>query len=577
MALLQPYSPLAGGNPLVGGIVTPDTLATSGLGGPSLTSVMGGPPSLTAVPGPQGGAPTTFGAGVTPPTGFTVPPDQQPPPDPAAQAAEKAAEGMENIQKGLLSFEERALRAEEAMGAKLGDWQSYMAATMKPFQPPQQTPMAAQWGSAAMIFAALGSLFTRRPLTTALNAMAGVMKAYREGDQKNLDNSMEIWKANSEQAMKLADFEMQAYRTALEGIHTQIDLKKEITETQMNEAVAKLMATGAAFNDDTAMNVAMSSGVPGFIDLVQKRIDARAKYAEASGKIQENYAMDRAIKEFLASPEAKNMTQQQIADQIKLIRNPYSAGSTLAPEDIHSRALLWAAGHREEAEKDLPYGATRAQLIAQIEHEGNQIDPETAQTSPVVQNWIRATGQVTEEKRLANLRATMAIRANNALQASQRVVAASAALPRGTLVPANFIQMKLWETESKPALRNYYIAVNSLSTEYAAALNNGIPRVYDKQHAIDMINIYASHESIEAAVKALQRELQIALNSPGQVEDLILKHPTEAWGDLLLKQEQASETKLGAGGGGPAVGEIQDGFRFKGGDPKDENNWERVQ
>ena len=233
----------------------------TGLGGPNPLSVWG--PGLVGSPTPavEGGlqqqtprsvvfnpvqdpSATTFGAGVTPPTGFTVPPDK---PDPAAEAAKQAAEGMQNIQKRLLSFDERALRAEEAMGAKLGDLQSYMAATMKPFQPPQQTPMVKQWGSAAMIFAALGSLFTRQPLTTALNAMAGVMKAYREGDQKNLDNSMEIWKANSEQAIKLADFEMQAYRTAMEGIHTQIDLEKEITETQMNEAVAPMMATADPF------------------------------------------------------------------------------------------------------------------------------------------------------------------------------------------------------------------------------------------------------------------------------------------------------------------------------------------
>src|SRR6516164_5197905 len=142
MALLSDPPPR-----LSGGVVF-DPYGT-GLGGPNPLSVWG--PGLVGSPTPavEGGlqqqtprsvvfnpvqdpSATTFGAGVTPPTGFTVPPDK---PDPAAEAAKQAAEQLNTVQTDLKNYEANALRTEEAMGAKLGDWQSYMAATMKPFQP----------------------------------------------------------------------------------------------------------------------------------------------------------------------------------------------------------------------------------------------------------------------------------------------------------------------------------------------------------------------------------------------------------------------------------------------------------
>jgi len=51
-------------------------------------------------------------------------------------------------------------------------------------------------------------------------------------------------------------------------------------------------------------------------------------------------------------------------------------------------------------------------------------------------------------------------------------------------------------------------------------------------------------------------------------------------GNSVMGRQSAVEAALKGGGqasGGPAVGTVEDGYRFKGGDPSDQRNWEPVQ
>lgn len=104
--------------------------------------------------------------------------------------------------------------ADKVMGAKLPDLTQVEQTLSKPFQAPKQGASAQAWAGVAIAVAALGSLLTRRPLTTAMTAMAGAINAYRKGEQDQLDNSYKIWQANTENALKLGNFEMEAYRAA---------------------------------------------------------------------------------------------------------------------------------------------------------------------------------------------------------------------------------------------------------------------------------------------------------------------------------------------------------------------------
>ena len=65
-----------------------------------------------------------------------------------------------------------------------------------PPQPQPWNPMNA-WASNAMVFAALASLLTRTPLTTAINAAAGVLKGNQEGNQAATAAAFNNWKTST--------------------------------------------------------------------------------------------------------------------------------------------------------------------------------------------------------------------------------------------------------------------------------------------------------------------------------------------------------------------------------------------
>jgi hypothetical protein len=324
--------------------------------------------------------------------------------------------------------------------------------------------------------------------------------------------------------------------------------------------MAKIMATGSAFNDQQLMDVFLNHGLTAGVEMLQKRADAQAKYADAHNKIVENQAIESATREFLASPEAKGMTQQQIADQIKLIRNPYGATSQYDPQSLHNRAMLMAAGYRDEAMKNLPWGVTGSQVRAQIEREAAGIDPATANADPTVRNYLGAQKRTTEERRLGTIQANMLSRTTAAVNDANSVIQTSRLVPRGTFIPTNVMDMTVKSFSSDPNLQRYYVAIQSFINTYSGAINpTGASRVFDKQHAYDLINRYASQGSVEAAVQMMVQEMSNAANSTGDVEYLlnaVQANPDKPIGELLIKRAQERGLPITGftGGGVPTAG-----------------------
>lgn len=95
----------------------------------------------------------------------------------------------------------------------------------KPPAPPTPDPMKS-FGSVAMMFATLGSLMTRRPLTNALNAGAKVMQAQNNQDWAAYKTAYDQWKFNADELMKLADWKNQQIKNIMDTYKGQEDMMK---------------------------------------------------------------------------------------------------------------------------------------------------------------------------------------------------------------------------------------------------------------------------------------------------------------------------------------------------------------
>lgn len=74
-----------------------------------------------------------------------------------------------------------------------------------------RSPMEA-FGSAAMVLSAFGGLLTKHPMQTALNSGAGVLNAYHQQDTAAFQKAMEKWKADTDNAWKMANWQNELYK-----------------------------------------------------------------------------------------------------------------------------------------------------------------------------------------------------------------------------------------------------------------------------------------------------------------------------------------------------------------------------
>ena len=86
-----------------------------------------------------------------------------------------------------------------------------------PEPPPPATPTDTlkSFGSVASLLGIFGGMLTRRPLQTSLNAAAGAMKAARENDLETYQQNYDAWKAQTDYATKIQEWQMNRYNAAV--------------------------------------------------------------------------------------------------------------------------------------------------------------------------------------------------------------------------------------------------------------------------------------------------------------------------------------------------------------------------
>lgn len=183
-------------------------------------------------------------------------------PTPKPEAPSKPATAPSGLDEALAAATKRGegyLERAEDIAASVEKERNYMnslkppdmtdlQALIKSKPAPAKTDPLEAFSSAASLAAIFGSLFTRQPLTNALNNAAGVIEAYKARDKTTAAHEFDLWKANLDNAETLYKFQHDAYDSAFKKL-----------ETNSKAASDEMRMLTSAF-DDTVMKPLIEQG-----------------------------------------------------------------------------------------------------------------------------------------------------------------------------------------------------------------------------------------------------------------------------------------------------------------------------
>ena len=344
--------------------------------------------------GQRSGAPSPLQPAATSP----VAPDQPSPVDALIKKQQeseaKVQANEDKIQENLDKAEAEKAKAEADTAKNMGEIELkkglLKAPTFQeiPYKSPRPTSPAEQWGSIAMLFAMLGSMFTRRPATTALNAAAAAMNGFNQKDEAAAKQSLEEWKVANSNMLKAVEFQQKAYQDALKGYDTEEKLLEIAGTKKEKEIDASVKALNSALQHTNLETVRNESGLLGVVKLLDQEKQNLVKANEWQAKLDSATAKhkdDLAEKDKIAADklaEQKRANDARIAEE--QARTKKIETETKAKEDIKellgSKKYIEASPEKRALMVDQINGNTKAsdayeKAQAQLKR-GGKVQPE---------------------------------------------------------------------------------------------------------------------------------------------------------------------------------------------------------
>lgn len=177
--------------------------------------------------------------------------------------------------------------------------------------------------NSASILGMLGSLFTRKPLVTAMNSAAAAIKGYADGDKDAAERAHRSWKDSLEQAVAQNQAEMDQYNALLQD-----------TQLTMADRTAQLQGL-AASNNDQNMLAALRSGEP---QMAFQILDGRQKAAQSlAGMLVQAQQFE----------ESQALDRQKMAETERYhaqLTGGVAGGGPLDPETVQMLGTLYLSG-----------------------------------------------------------------------------------------------------------------------------------------------------------------------------------------------------------------------------------------
>jgi hypothetical protein len=388
-----------------------------------------------------------------------------------------------------------------------------------PMQPPPEVQPRGQgdaWGSLAMAVAMFGSAFTRQPLTNALNAGAAVNNAFKKQDADAARQALDQWKAHSDYAIKLHDFQYQAYRDALSKIGQ-----------DRAGTLAELQVLAAAFKDDGLSQLLQA----GQVAQIGPHIDYLKKQNEKLGNETEteNQLKQLRIEALDAQKKGDTEGERHALEQINIVNASRGKGGaaaaagtqpTLDSETIRTMADQYLAGDRSVMQ-NLGRGAQGANNIVALRAEiSRQMSERGMSGQDMATKLAEFEGLKAGERTLTQRTANIGMRIAEAKTFAPLALAASEKVDRTQFPTLNSLLLAAEKGTGDENVIRLSVATQSLLNAYAAAVTpTGTPTEGAQSRAHELLDKAYSQGQFRVAVDQLMKEMEAASKSPGMVRE----------------------------------------------------------
>lgn len=231
---------------------------------------------------------------------------------------------------------------------------------------------------------------------------------------------------------------------------------------------------------------------------------------------------------------------------------------TLPPETLTAMAKQYLAGDTSVLQ-NLGRGTQGSKNIVAL-RTAIQKEAEAEGMSPkdIAARLAEFQGMKAGQRTLGTRTANIEMAGTEADKLADLALDASGKVKRTDIKSLNSAIQAVQKGTASPELRAFVAANTSFINAYARAINpQGVGTVADKEHAREMLDTGFSKGDYQAVIAQLKKEIAAARASPGTVKT------------------QMREGFTGQGAG-PKVGTVENGYRFKGGDPGKPESWEKV-
>ena len=436
----------------------------------------------------------------------------------------------------LQQMQQEREQTKSDQAADLAAFQAASAKAQEAAPKPVYTPPQ-EYSGLALAIASLGGLLTHTPITTAANAMSGVLDAYHQNDAEKSKQQFEQWKLNHDAAIKAAELESKAYTEAgrqfandARGYHS---MMIALTSAFKNEAISKALAegnqalvgqlvgalrtkagalgkAGTAFTDDHTMTSDLQAADKEY-EAALKGGDSQTIHDAAEKRSAAYQAAQDAAADGRYHPSPKLLAQinKVAGEAVKA-----TGGDSISDKDAQFVAERVLAGDERATT-----GMARSQAnISKVTHAVRELAEQRGISGAEVATRIAEfQGTIAGERTLGARTANMEVAANEAKFMAPLALEASKQVSRTDYPNLNAVLLAAERGTGDPQVVRFGLAANSLIYTYAKFLNpTGIPTDADKARATDILSTAWAEGQFEAAVDQIRKEIKSGQAAIGQ-------------------------------------------------------------